>query len=551
MISTTQMTNSTQSSAPSGKADVVIVGAGPAGAVAARRFVEAGMRVVCIEQGDWPDYSTSHVDDEYLELSAGKQWSPQPSVRQSPTDYPIDTSQSDVDPLLWNGVGGSTVMYAGIWMRLMPSDFRVRTLDGVADDWPLSYEDLSPYYEQIERDFGVSGMPGDPAYPDITSYPMKPAPIGKSGRMMAAAHNRLGWHWWPGSNAIATEDYRNQGACVQRGACMWGCINKSKASPEITHWPDLLKRGVTLLTQATAQEIETNAAGLATGVVYIDRDGVTRRQEADLVVVAANGLGTPRLLQLSTSKRFPQGIANGSGLVGKRLMMHPFATVVGVFDEQLDPWKSVWGQPLYSLEFYESVKSRGFVRGAKWNVTPTGGPQAMTAAFPWGGTPIWGEGFHDTIKNRLGHSLAWGIVSEDLPEEHNRVELDHSSLDSAGVPGVRMHYRTSKNTRDLLAFNVERAKESLREAGAKETIVAPMIRETGWHILGTATMGTDPGASVVDQWGRAHEVPNLMIVDGSTWPTSSGMNPTPTIAAFSLRAAEHAVANRTSQAVAS
>jgi len=533
------------------RADVVIVGAGPAGAVAARRFVEAGHRVVCIEQGDWPDYSASHVADEYLELSAAKQWNPQPAVRQAPSDYPIDTSESDVEPLIWNGVGGSTVMYAGIWMRLMPSDFRVRTLDGVADDWPLSYEDLSPYYDRIEADFGVSGYPGDTAFPDITSYPMKPAPIGQGGRMMAEAHNRLGWHWWPGSNAIATEDYRNQGACVQRGACMWGCINKAKASPDVTHWPDLLKQGVRLVTNATAQEIETDSSGLATAVVYTDRDGVTRRQEAGLVVLAANGLGTPRLLQLSTSKRFPNGLANSSGMVGKRLMMHPFAAVVGVFDDEFDPWKSVWGQPIYSLEFYETVKSRGFVRGAKWNVTPTGGPQSMTAAFPWGGKPIWGDRFHETVKDRLGHSLAWGIVAEDLPEEHNRVELDHGSLDRAGVPGVKMIYRTAQNTKDLLAFNVDRAAESLREAGAKETIVAPMIRETGWHILGTATMGDDPGSSVVDQWGRAHDVPNLLIVDGSTWPTSSGMNPTPTIAAFSLRAVEHAVQNSGSQAVAS
>lgn len=532
-------------------ADVVIVGAGPAGAVAARRFAEAGMRVVCIEQGDWPDYSTSHVDDEYLDLSAAKPWSPQPAVRRSPSDYPIDTTASDVAPLMWNGVGGSAVMYAGIWMRLMPSDFRVRTLDGVADDWPLTYEDLAPYYDRIERDFGVSGHPGDPAFPDIDHYPLPPAPIGTGGRMMAEAHNRLGWHWWPGSNAIATKAYGRQGACVQRGACMWGCVNKAKASPDITHWPDLLEQGVTLITNATATEIETDARGRASAVVYVDGGGVTRRQRGDIVVVTANGLGTPRLLQLSTSRRFPDGLANSSGLVGKRLMMHPFATVVGVFDERFDPWKSVWGQPIYSLEFYETDKSRGFVRGAKWNVTPTGGPQAMTAAFPWGGSSIWGEGFHETIAERLGRSLAWGIVAEDLPEEHNLVELDHSTLDRAGVPGVRMVYRTSENTRKLLAFNVDRATESLREAGARETIVAPMIRETGWHILGTATMGADPSTSVVDGWGRAHDVPNLFVVDGSTWPTSSGMNPTPTVAAFALRAAEHALAGRTSQAVAS
>ena len=531
--------------------DVIVVGAGPAGAVAAKRFAQSGFSVICLEQGDWPDYSTSHVADEYLELSAAKDWSPQPSVRRAHSDYPIDTAESDVEPLIWNGVGGSSVMYAGIWMRLMPSDFRVRTLDGVADDWPLTYEDLSPFYDQIEKDFGVSGYPGDPAFPDITRYPMKPAPLGKAGRLMAAAHNRLGWHWWPGSNAIATENYRNQGACVQRGACMWGCINHSKGSPDVTHWPDAIKLGARLITGATVREIEIDAQGRATGVVYIDREGREHRQLADLVVVAANGVGTPRLLQLSTSRRFPNGIANSSGLVGKRLMMHPFAAVVGVFDEDVEAWKGVWGQPVYSLQFYETDRSRGFIRGAKWNVTPTGGPQSMTAAFPWGGKPIWGENFHATIKNRLGHALAWGIVAEDLPEEHNRIELDYSRVDNAGIPAVKMIYKTSKNTKDLLAFNVARAIESLREAGAKETIVAPMIRETGWHILGTATMGNDPGNSVVDQWGRAHDVPNLIIVDGSTWPTSSGMNPTPTIAAFSLRATEHAITHRRAQVVSS
>ncbi|GAA3311061.1 GMC family oxidoreductase [Arthrobacter ramosus] len=506
--------------------------------------------MVCLEQGAWPDYGTSHVTDEYLELSAGKQWSPSPEVRQSPADYTIDTTDSDVEPLIWNGVGGSAVMYAGIWMRLMPSDFRVRTLDGVAEDWPLSYEDLSPFYDRIERDFGVSGFPGDPAFPDITGYPMRPAPLGRAGRMIAKAHNRLGWHWWPGSNAIATEKYGNQGACVQRGACMWGCVNKAKGSPDVTHWPDAIRLGARLILGATVREIEVNSAGIATGVVFRDKNGMDRRQEADLVVIAANGIGTPRLLQMSESRKFQNGLANSSGLVGKRLMMHPFAAVVGVFDEDLEAWKSVWGQPAYSLQFYETDPSRGFLRGAKWNVTPTGGPQAMTAAFPWGGKPIWGENFHKTVASRLGHSVAWGIVAEDLPEEHNEVLLDRASIDHRGMPGAKLIYKTSQNTKDLLAFNVDRAIESLTEAGAKETIVAPMIRETGWHILGTATMGTDPAQSVVDQWGRAHDVPNLIIVDGSTWPTSSGMNPTPTIAAFSLRATEHAIASRRQQVTA-
>jgi choline dehydrogenase-like flavoprotein len=203
------------------------------------------------------------------------------------------------------------------------------------------------------------------------------------------------------------------------------------------------------------------------------------------------------------------------------------------------------------LEFYETDASRGFMRGAKWGLQPTGGPLSQTRAYPWGTeNAIWGANFHRELRKRLGHSAMWGIIAEDLPEETNRVVLDPVLKDADGICAPKLIYRMSENSRRLLEFHLARAKESLEAAGAYEVLIAPLIRETGWHILGTCKMGRDPATSVVDPWGRCHDVPNLFIFDGSIWPTSSGMNPTATIAAMSLWCAEHLVEARRNQKVA-
>lgn len=523
-------------------ADVVIVGAGPSGAVSAKRFAQAGFSVVCLEQGDYPDYTLTQHDGEAYELSRWRHFGWNPNQRRAPADYPVNDSESDVAALMWNGVGGSSVLYAAAWHRLKPSDFRVRSLDGVADDWPLSYADLAPFYDRVDEDFSVSGVGGDPASPHF-EVPLPPFPFTELERKVFAAFDRLGWHLWPGSNAIASVKHGNLQPCVRRGACMWGCFDGAKASVDRTHWPACLKLGVKLRIHARALRVQADARGLATGVMYKDRkSGETHFQPGRNVVLACNGIGTPRLLLNSASAHFPQGLANSSGLVGKRVMMHPVSLVGGLFEDFIGGWEGPFGQRAYSLQFAETQPGRDFVRGAKLQLMGGGSPLSHVGPFPWGTDDDWGPGFHRQMRQRFGRSMFFSILAEDLPDEANRVELDPTLTDDDGMPAPKLIYRASDNTRRLLAYSERVAQQALAEAGAYQTVVAPVVRDTGWHLLGSTCMGNDPRRSVVDAFGRCHDVANLFVFDGSVMPTTGCVNPTGTIAALALRNTEQAIA---------
>lgn len=530
--------------------EVLIIGAGASGSIAARHLAEAGFNVMCLEQGDWVKAETYPGDKPEWELLAQKRWHPNPNMRELEADYPVDTIDSDVNPLMYSAVGGSTILYAAHWLRFLPSDFRVHSMDGVADDWPITYEELAPYYDRVDIEMGVSGLGGNPAYPPGSPPPLPPLPIGQIGRKAAQGMNKLGWHWWPGYNAIPSKPYRNLHKCARRGTCLTGCPEGAKASTDLVQWPEALAHGAQLVTGARVKEITVDENGLATGARYIDRAGHEQFQPAQVVIMAANGVGTARLLLLSRSATFPDGLANSSGLVGRRLMMHPYAAVVGVFEEEMESWLGPAGEAINSMEFYETDLRRGFVRGAKWNVMPTGGPLGLRSAY--GGRPIeeaWGENFHLNARRNFGHSFEWGIIAEDLPDEDNRVTLDPELTDSDEIPSPKIIYKSSENTQKLLDFNLKRAQEAMEASGAKEMVVTPLMRDCGWHLLGTARMGVNPKTSVVNQWGQSHDVPNLYIIDGSIFVTSSGVNPTATISALALRAIDHMIAERRNQAV--
>jgi choline dehydrogenase-like flavoprotein len=501
--------------------------------VLAARLVAAGMRVTCLEQGAWHDPAGFPGPTLGYERAMRGTWSPDPNVRGTDADYPIAGDDAEITPLMFSGVGGSSILYNADWCRLRPSDFRVRTLDGVAEDWPVDYAELEPWFDQTDAEFGISGLAGDPSLPPTPPLPHPPLPVGPGGRLVAAAHDRLGWHWWPGTNAI------DPAACVQWGTCIEGCPAGAKASADLTHWRRAVAAGADLRTGARVTRVLTDARGRACGVEYVDRAGRSARVDAGVVVLAANGVGTPRLLLLS-------GLANRSGLVGRRLMVHPFATVAGVFDDPLESWVGHAGPKIVSYEFYETDAARGFVRGAKWSLGGIAGPVGIALAG-WAG---WGDGHAGAMRDLVGRTMSWGIFTEDLPEDHNRVTLDGELTDSDGLPAPRVTYAISENTRRMLDFHAQRATESLREAGAHTVHAEVPVRASGWHLLGTARMGEDPETSVVDRDLRAHDVPNLYVADGSVFVTSAGVNPTSTVVALAARLGDHLVAARRNIAVA-
>ena len=526
--------------------DVLIIGAGASGAVAANYLAAQGLDVLCLEQGDWTDASRFVGRRPEYEIVANTRWNPNPNVRLLEQDYPLDVSECAVDPMMYSGVGGSTVLWSALWHRLLPSDFKVRTLDGAASDWPISYDDLAECYDVIEDALGVSGLAGDPAYPPRNPYSLAAFPLGPMGLRFAAAMNRLGWHWWPGVNAIPSAPWRNLNACVRRGVCGFGCADGAKASVDLTHWPGALASGARLITGARVREVTVDGAGIATGALYVDRAGRDQVARAQVVVLCANGIGTARLLLLSRSGRFPNGLANSSGLVGRGLMLHPTALVTGAVDERMETWLGPMGQIASSLQFYETDRARGFIRGSKWSLTASGGPLGYALAMP-----SWGAPLHEAMAASFGHTMSLVVFAEDLPEDHNRVELHETLTDSDGIPAPKIYYRIGQNTGRIIDFNLQRAAEALTEAGSARTFATPVRREFGGaHLMGTARMGLDPSTSVVNQWGRSHDVPNLYVFDGSVFVTGGAVNPTATICALALRFARRLAESRRHQKVA-
>jgi choline dehydrogenase-like flavoprotein len=530
-------------------ADVVVVGSGPSGAVVSHTLAERGFSVVCLEQGDWVSPSDFPANHPEWELLIQRQWHHDPNIRALPSDYPIDVSDSDMTPVMFNAVGGSSIYYGAEWPRLLPSDFRVKSLDGVADDWPISYSDLAPYHDEVDAFIGVSGLGGDPAYPPGLDYPLPPHPIGPAGRRAAQGANRLGWHWWPGTNAIPSHKHKNLAQCARWGTCEFGCPEGAKTSFDLAYWPHALRAGAQIITGARVCRLETGSSGLVDAAIWIDRAGVERRQRAQVFVLCANGIGTARLLLLSASRSHPDGLANSSGLVGRNLMLHPNCSVVGFYDEDLRSHRGPAGELIHSLQFYETDLRRGFVRGCKLQLLPTPGPlNAIEAHRPAGYDAVWGAKFHDVART-AERGMLWAANTEDLPEEHNRVTLADGLVDSSGIPAPKIEYLISENTRKNLTFTVARMEELHQASGALETFATELWIDQPGHLLGTARMGTDPARSVVNSFGMAHDVPNLYIADGSIFVTSGSANPTCTISALALRVGRGIVDNARNQEV--
>jgi len=508
-------------------AEVAVVGAGPTGAAAAWRLATAGVRVVCIERGDWFDHTRVPVDATERSRLARGPLNPNPNLRRGPADYAIEDDASPIKPLIGNGVGGGSIYWAAHAPRFRPEDFRVFSNDGVADDWPLAHDEIAPWYELNERRIGLAWRPGDPLGPRREGTPLPLPPIGAAGERISRAFAALDWHSWPvdlvlGRDATAADAAK----CTHRGHCHIGCPARIRTGADRAYLDDALAGGARLLTRTRVLTLEHDASARVAAAVCAGPDGRFRVQ-AERFVLAANGIGTPRLLLASASGRFPGGLANGSGLVGRRLMLHPYAWADGWFPK---PFEMPVGQTagLVSLEFGSTRSERGFVRGSKLQLSV--GAPAPGVRF---------ERHEREAADPRAHLAGISVSAEDLPDPENRVVLSSTGTDEDGIPLPRLNYRLSANTRAILDFGIDRASEVLREAGAIAIVPTALKAEAGFHLMGTARMGDDPETSVTDRFGRCHQVQNLFIADASTFVTASCLNPTATAQALALRTADH------------
>jgi choline dehydrogenase-like flavoprotein len=515
---------------PSDEVDFCIIGSGAGGGVLAERLARFGFSVVVLEAGPWHDAEDKMVSDEAG--SAPLYWN---DLRITGGDEPLELGANNSG----RGVGGSTIHYAGFAPRLHPSDFRVRTLDGVAVDWPMSYDDLEPYYEAMEREYPVSG-PRKYPWGKPHGYPYAPLQAGTAGQQLIEGCVKLGIPVVAGGPvAIPAGAHIPKGMrgtrphCIMRGFCLLGCKVGAKSSTMVSHIPYAIEHGAEIRTESMAAEILLNPDGRARGVRYYrtDQDGrqVEEVQRAKAVVVAGYAIETPRLLLNSSSSRFPDGLANNSGLVGKNLMAQAGPVVFGLFEEMIRQYKAPPACAI-SEEFYETDPRNDFVRGyALQTVAPL--PIAMAHILTDNG--VFGEPLIEAMQD-YNHYACLGVLGEILPNENNYVAIHPTERDQFGIPVPYVHFGLFDNDKKMIEAGIRRATEVLHAAGAKR--VGSVHRYA--HLVGTCRMGTSPDNSVVDQWGRSWDVPNLLITDGSVMPTQGSSNPALTISAIAARTAD-------------
>ncbi|MEI6667112.1 MAG: GMC family oxidoreductase [Acidobacteriota bacterium] len=529
--------------------DFLIVGSGAAGAVLAKELSSNGFRVVVLEQG--PYIRPNQFDhDEYAAVHRAaltNNYSRQPNTFRKTSS---DTAK--IQPLVGYGrlVGGGPVHFTGNFWRFHEIDFIERSRKGpIAGtgfaDWPLTYADLEPYYTKAEWELGVSGLAGanpfDP--PRSKPYPLPPLPIKSSGVLVERGATKLGWHAFPAPLAILSKDYRGRSACMHCGFCeAFGCEFGAKSSTLAAMIPLAEATGrCEIRPDSYVREIEVGDDGRVTGVIYFDREKREQRQRAKAVVVSANGAETPRLLLMSASKRFPNGLANGSGLVGKYLMFGPGSIAGGLFEHPLNEFKGVHVSRVIH-DFYEIDPKHGFFGGGGLD----GRFDWYPAGFALGGLdparPQWGGEFKRALKDFpktmyvLPHQTALAL-------EGNAISLDPAVKDAWGLPALRVTYKDHPDDLKTAQFLLDRAMELLDAAGATRRWAYPVAEtESSVHLLGTCRMGKDAATSVVNTDHRAHDVPNLFVCDGSSLVTSGRNQPTETIQALAFRAADRLTA---------
>jgi len=531
--------------------DFVIVGSGAAGGVLAKELSSNGFSVVVLEQGPYiHENEFSHDEIKILQedfLTNHPKLQPN-TFRKTPQEK----AKPQRALVYGRAVGGTSNHFTANFWRFHEIDFIERSkLGPIAGssfaDWPIRYADLEPYYTKVEWEVGVSGLAGASPFdpPRSKPYPMPPLPVKGSGVIFERAARKLGWNPFPAPMAILSEPRPGRSACVNCGFCLgFGCEVKAKSSSLASMIPLAEKSGkCEIRPNSYVHKIEVDERGRATGALYFDERKAVHLQKAKAVIVSANGAETPRLLLLSASNRFPDGLANSSGQVGKNLMFNTAAVSVAVFDEPVNDYKGFAVSRLVH-DFYELDPQKvGFYGGggmdARYDMTPIG--------FAFGGlppgSPRWGRDYKAALIHNFPRTIEIFGHGTSLPVEDNSFSIDSDLTDAWGLPALRLTYKDHPDDIKLAHWLADRSGELLDAAGAKQKWTYPIgEQQFGVHLLGTCRMGNDPKASVINADHQTHDVKNLFLCDGGSFVTSGRGQPTMTIMALAFRAADRIMA---------
>ncbi len=550
-------------------ADVIIVGAGAGGLAAAWRLTTQGARVTLLEAGreydpsvDYPQtaddfelrpFPYDAVNDEEGQprygfgraQEVGRDWDAYRSWNRAQGQFVDGSARLYQQYGHVRGVGGSTLHFDGEAHRYHPDALRMQSLVGVGVDWPIAYAELERYYDIAEHQVGVAAPAANPWRPR-SSAPVLPAHrLSYASARLVPAFASVGATLMPNSLAILSEAYDGRPPCNYCNSCAHGCPLGDKGSADVAFLAAARATGrLDLRPNAPAVQVELDDAGNVAAVVYRDPRGGLGRVRAKFVVLAGGAIETPRLLRLSTSGRFPRGLANGSGQVGRNLTELLYWFAVGLIDERVDAYRGV---PIDGTAWdfaVPHVHPQGYAGGFRVSTAHGAAGLRGPAAYAERLLPGFGVAHQRRVAEMFGHAVGVLAIGDWLPNAHTEVDLDPERKDIGGVPVARITSHLDANERQLLRRMADTTRAIFRAAGAEiveETSALDIFAAT--HVLGTCRMGVDPRAAVADADGFSHEIPNLGFADGSLVPSSgSGDSPALTIMALGIRTADRLLA---------
>ena len=501
---------------------VVIIGSGAGGGTLANELCQKGIKVVVLEAGALQS-TASFINDEWKSFSQLAWLDP----RTTSGTWRVAKDFSGLPAWICKTVGGTTTHWAGASLRLQDHEFRTLTHYGAIPganlmDWPVTLKELEPYYARAEDKMGVTRTNGIPGLPGNNNF-----------KVMYAGATKLGYkEVHTGNMAINSQPRDGRGRCMQLGFCFQGCKSGAKWSTLYTELPRAEKTGnMDLRPESHVTRIEHDDKGKVTGVVYFDKDGREQRQKARIVCVAGNSIETPRLLLLSASNLYKDGLANSSGQVGRNYMRHMTGSVYAMFKQPVNMYRGTTMAGIIRDEAGHDTR-RGFAGGYELETLSLGIPFMAAFLNPGG----WGSEFAEYMDNYSRLAGMW-LVGEDMPRETNRVTLNTNVKDKWGSPAPNVHFDDHPNDVAMREHAFRQGQRVYEAAGAIKSFRTPPYPST--HNLGTCRMGAKARDSVCNGYGQTHDIANLFISDGSQFTTGGAENPTLTIVTLAIRQAEY------------